>query len=547
MLSSMLDPRSAGRPPRVGPSPREQSLDRALGALVHTLKVGPAVRAPVLHDMLHRLGVLQRHPDEWEQSALYERLPWGGERMEAPAPRVPPGLDGPWPQPAELDPALYPAVLNLAASEVRDHLAHNVARYLGQIVRLTPAAAWRSLKGPRLVPIDDDRLGALLTETSIGQFVSTDLDDDDRARFHRFLTDGEAEHAKADFSFAPAEDALPGVHVAGTVTLFRRQGARWRVVAIAMGDRVFGPEDGLSWELARYFVIQGAHTRLVLTDHPRLHFATDVINAITRSILPAGHRLYALIEPHTVFTAGLNEAVIHHRRSVLLNSQREIYAPLAYTIEGIIKLVAAGRNGVPGSRAYTPYRFGEEFCGDHVPYGRYRRDWLDAYQRFAGAIVREIPPDDPHVLAWAEHIAAWLPGFPGPAEIGRGDSLARAVARYICCVSVFHSGDHHAYSAIPLSEIPWRLRVPPPSDAAPAELDLDRLVSPEDYFRHRLCHAMFFVPVIRRPLSAVRYRFRDAGALTAARELQRDTAAIDARWSGSGFPRSTEIACSVHY
>src|SRR6185295_240152 len=93
-------------------------------------------------------------------------------------------------------------------------------------------------------------------------------------------------------------------------------------LAIRVGDRVFGPEDGASFELARYFVMQGAHTRLVLTDHPRLHFATDVINAVTRSVLPAGHRLHVLIEPHTVFTAGLNAAVIHSRRSVLLNSQR---------------------------------------------------------------------------------------------------------------------------------------------------------------------------------------------------------------------------------
>jgi hypothetical protein len=310
---------------------------------------------------------------------------------------------------------------------------------------------------------------------------------------------------------------------------------------------VLGPEDGTSWQLARYFVLQGAHTRLVLTDHPRLHFATDVINAVTRSILPAGHLLHTLIEPHTVFTAGLNDAVIHHRRSVLLNSQREIYAPLAYTIEGIIKLIAAGKNGVPGSRAYTPHRFGEDFTGDHVPYGRYRRDWFDAYLRLVSAVVREIPPNDPHVQAWAAHIAPWLPGFPGPSQIAEGDTLARAVTTYICSVSVFHSGDHHAYSAIPLQEIPWRLRVPSPDREAPAELDLARLVSPEDFFRHQLCHAMFFVPVIRRPISAVRYRFRDARSIAAAKQHRRDMAELDARWSGTAFPRSTEIACSIQY
>src|SRR5262249_19092158 len=160
---------------------------------------------------------------------------------------------------------------------------------------------------------------------------------------------------------------------------------------------------------------------------------------------------------------------------------------------------------------------------------------------------REIPPDDPHVQAWAEHISAWLPGFPGPSEIAQGDTLARAVASYICSVSGFHSGDHHAYSAIPITQIPWRLRVPPPPDGTPTEQDFARLVSSEDYFRHQLCHAIFFVPVIRRPITAVRYRFRDARALAAAKELHRDMAALDARWSGAGFPRSSEIACSIQY
>lgn len=531
---------------RVGPSHDEQQLDRMLGAVINKLKIGPAIREPLLHDVLHHVGVMQQHPDEWEQSTLYDKLPWGAERLRAKRPAPPPGLDGPWPQHPELDPELYPAVLNLDSSEIRDHFLHNVARYLGQVMRLTPTFALRALAGPRAVAIDDERLAELVSETSIGQFVSTELDDDDRARFGRFLR-SDATYAKADFSFAPAEEALPGVHVAGTVTLLRREGARYRVVAIRVGDEVFGPEDGPSWQLARYFVMQGGHTRLVLISHPRLHFPMDVINAITRSVLPAGHRLYTLLEPHTVFTAGLNEAVIHHRRSVLLNNQKEIYAPLAYTIEGIVKLVSAGRNGVPGSDTFTPYRFGEDFRGEHVSYGRYRRDWFDAYRRFVGEVVAGVPSGDPHVAAWADHIAAWLPGFPTAAQIAEPGALVRALTTYICSVSVFHSGDHHGYASIPLPEIPWRLRVPPPNVAKPAALDLSSLVSREDFFRHQLCHAMFFVPIIRRSVRDVRYGFRDARAIAAAKALHGEMAQLDARWSGSWFPQSREIACSIHY
>ena len=253
------------------------------------------------------------------------------------------------------------------------------------------------------------------------------------------------------------------------------------------------------------------------------------------------------MKPHTVFTLGLNKAVIHHRRSVLLNCQQEIYTPLAYDAKGIIELAAAGRNGVAGSRRYVPYRFGDELFGEHVAYGRYRNEWHDVYQRYAAEVLRRVPAHDPHVVAWADHIHRFVPGFPSGAEITKGDTLSRAVATYICSVSVFHSGDHFSYAAIPPAAIPWRLRLPSPAMKIPHRIDPNELVTPEDHFRHLLCHSMFFVPVVRRSLAQVRYDFSDPAARAAVQGLKTNVAKLDAKWQGSGFPTSKQSACSIHY
>jgi hypothetical protein len=530
----------------VGPTHRVQQLDRMLGMLTVALKVGPAVHKSRAYPMLERLGVLQRDPASWEVSTALSELPWGAQPFKAPPAEPPIGFDGPWPQTCGLDPRLHPAVIHIEREDSHDHLRNNAARYLGQVVRLGPGFAMRARIGPRLLTLDDDALATALTSTSFGQFVSADPSEAELSAFGDRVRPG-ARHAIVDLSFVPEEHALPGVYVAGTIVLLRREAADYRLLAIKLGERVLDPSDGAAWQLARYFVMQGAHTRLVLVTHPTLHFPTDSINAITRSVLPAQHILSRLLKPHTVFTLGLNKAVIHHRRSVLLNCQQEIYTPLAYDAKGIIELSSAGRSGVPGSERYTPYRFGNELFGDHVVYGRYRNAWHDVYQRFAAELLSRLPKQDPHVIAWADHICRWVPGFPSGAEIMKGDTLARTVATYICSVSVFHSGDHFSYAAIPPAAVPWRLRAPPPSVRNPDRIDPEQLVSPEDHFRHLLCHAMFFVPVVRRALGQVRYEFSEKSARAAVDSLRTQVQRLDATWQGSGFPTSMLAACSVHY
>jgi hypothetical protein len=521
-------------------------LDRALGAVVQRLRVGPAIRRPALHRLLHRAGVLASLPEDWPDSPRLEAMPWGAGRMEAPPPNLPEGFDGPWPQAPLVDPDFYPPVLRIEQEERRAHIRNNASRYLGQVVHCTPRAAFEALRGPRLRPLDDATFVDILTGTSFGQFVTEDLEEHDREAFGPLL--GGRRCAKIDLSLAPEEHALPGVHVAPAVVLLEREPHEtYRALAIRVGGRLVLPCEGPTWEMARYFALQGAQVRMTLCTHPRLHFPSDVLRVITRSVLPAGHLLHRLLVPHTELTAGLHEAVIHHRRSTLHNSQREIYNPFPYSTEGTHAQMVAGHKGIPGRRAYAPYRFGDGLFGDHVPYGRFRRDWYELYLRFAAVVLSLLPPRDPHVRAWADHIHAWLPSFPDGEAVARPDHLASAAASYLCTVSVYHSADHHSYAAIPIDTMPWRLRAPPPAAPLPGPLDLSALVLPEDAFRHRLWARMFLAPVVIQSLRQVRYAFDHPRAREAARDLEAGMDALDGRWAHRGFPSSAQMASSLQY
>jgi hypothetical protein len=87
--------------------------------------------------------------------------------------------------------------------------------------------------------------------------------------------------------------------VAPTVSLFSRDASgRLMPLAIRVRDLLLTPEDGEAWELAKYFVLQGAVHELVLVVHPRVHLPMDTVNAISRTALPRTHLLARLLEPH---------------------------------------------------------------------------------------------------------------------------------------------------------------------------------------------------------------------------------------------------------
>jgi hypothetical protein len=523
-------------------------VERAVGKAALALKHGPVHADPKAHRWLTRLGVLHENPSSWPLAEEIAVLPWGHDPLRAPAPEMPSNVDGPWPQKPILHSDFPAPVLNIDRSDVEDHVRMNVTRFIGHVMLRTPKAAWQALRGPRIERVTDEAFESILTRTAFAQFLLPIVAPRERKAFADDLNAAPgAVFATMDFSGFAEFRPLPGVFSAPTVVLLRRRrDVDWAVVAIRCGEHVFHPEDDARWELAKFFVLQGAQFQLVFVTHPRMHFPLDAVNAITRSLLPEGHRLKRLLAPHFEFTLGLHKAVIHHQRGAVHNNQREISHGYTFEPGSMHAGVALGLTG-RGDAAYPPYSLNGVHIGTHTIYGRYRQDWYRHTLDFARKVVATLEPGDLDVTRWADAISPWVPGFPDGATIWGDDALAHTVATVIATVSVFHTADHHSYSKIPLKYLPWRLRHQPPDASEPKALDLESLLLPEDHFRAILTHRMYFKPVIRSKLCSVRYLFGSPTAREAATQFIEGMSKLDRTWAPHGFATSEEIAASVQF
>jgi len=467
-----------------------------------------------------------------------------------------PGFDGMWPQPSPWHEDLWPTLTNLDDDENAEHFRYNAARYLGQIATLTFPAAVEAARGPRVAPITDAQLAELLTETSYGQFIQLELDTASKTAFGPTIAERpESErHAVMDFTGVrpePAEAIGAGSAPAPLAVLLSydetSEGHEYRILAVALDGEVFHPEPGTTWELVKLFVLMAANYRLVLGTHGQLHFPHDIINVLTKMMMPKGHLIHRLLKPHGRFTLGLDSGVMNHARSVAHNDQVELFTPFAVGRPTIKALFAEARTGRAGNPNYAPYSYGQELIGEHSALGRYRTAWWGAYREFVSEVLSAVPADDAYVGPWADEISRYVPGFPNGAKMRDRETLVSSLALHLATVSVFHTTDHHSYSQIPRHWAPFRLRATPPSERRPTSLDMGSLVTREDYFRAYLAHRMFFKPVVIQPLSTISYPFRDAGALAAAERFAKARTALDTRWADSPFPASERIAVGIQY
>ncbi|MEN0064327.1 MAG: hypothetical protein AAGA48_19415 [Myxococcota bacterium] len=525
------------------------ALHRMLGAFVAATGVLEAKRGASYHAWLHRLRLLDRLPGSWSVESVVDTLPVIGSRPVAPCPDLPPGVTGPWPQRPVLAPGLYSPVMNLSREEEQRHLSFNVLRYLGQATTTLPRAVWKASARARLAEMNDVTFASLLQDTTYAQYICKGLDPKDLHPFRHLLRRPASEYYKVDFElFAEMQTIDPEMPQTGSVTLLERDSTgRFWPLAIQLGDRVIEPQHGPAWELARYFVLQHAATQTVVVWHPRLHFPCDAVHAITLSLLPDGHPIKRLMLPHTPLTLGLHQAVMHNHRSVFHNNQREIFAPMAYTTKAIRDAAAKGRAGIAGNRGYPEYRWGDDLLGDHVSYGHYRREWAAAFFRLCEGALAQVSSHDRAVAAWADHISAFVPGFPDSSVIFQGDTLAQAVSTWMRGVTAFHTADHYSYGRIPMKWSPLRVRAPLPHPDQTERVPVGRLVSREDRLRQVLAHELFFRPTVIYRLSEVQYDVEGGRAQHSVDRFFEEVAAIDAEWSTSSFPTSDQIGASIHY
>ncbi len=457
----------------------------------------------------------------------------------------------PWMQPSPIDQeGLAQTVLGVPEAEVREFMTAVVPRYVRTVQRYWVNAAAYALKYPGLTEVTDQDFARLLGETPFNRFLCTTLDPVDQVDFAGLFDPtllDTGRYAKLDFMSMARVASRPGLHSAPTVTLLEQRSGVWTPLAIRINGLTVEPKHRNAYELAKYFVLQGAASSFILGLHPNVHFPMDAINAVTRSILPEEHPVRLLLEQHFYTQLPLNYSVLYIDKSVVRNDQREIYTPFVGDWSSHLEMMADYHRGVPGNSARPGYRYGLDAPDVPSGPGKFLKSYFDAVLTLTTQVLRSVAKGDDDVRRWSQHLSGVVRGFPNSDEIFHGDTLARAVAFFIWDVSVLHSSDHYAYSQESINQVPLRMRVGPPKTLEMPAIDRTRLVTKEDLFRHRMARAMYFKPSVLRHLSDVEYELSEPQDQRAVRDFKERLRTIDADPKMRAYCPLDQIASSIQF
>ena len=457
----------------------------------------------------------------------------------------------PWPEHSFDHPyGQAPTVANVPAQEMADWDEY-VARYYTDNVVGTPqhptpfgiksAEFSRSMFEKNGISgyaaLDDETFRELLTEGLYSKFLGP-LDPADEELFG-VGNDGQHQYLKADFScMSLIEEPWPDTYVAPSIAVVRRrlpidQYTRWEyeLVGVALAKRdesgkyvftkdlVFDPRTHAShsaWWLAKYYVLQGAIHRINLIDHIRVHFPSDTINAITKSVLPQWHLIHQLLVPHFWLTMPVNHAVLEGDRSLINRDTWYPWSPVTASGDEVRKLIPLSWGGASycwddaSNSAYPRYYFSLDPNSAPDPkqpsrsiptyvglqasrFAVFQREYFDPILHFARGVVGTLPepaanPEQDHVLwlelqRWAHEISKLVPGFPDQHAIRNKDTLAATCAMIIWNASIVHSSDHSSlHVMIDTKPVPFILRVrPPESNATKVEVTIAQALGEKGY------------------------------------------------------------------
>lgn len=458
---------------------------------------------------------------------------------------------GPWPQPSPDHPhGKAPAVVHIPKEEQRRWNRKIGARYVRTLLTCWPRAAWQAVRRPHYDALDHEAFEKVMLEGIYTRFLVHTLDPIDEERFAALLAEAGPDTRFHKMDFTPIGDVkpLPGMFVAATVVLVRRDGdGPMRIVGVHINGMVLRPSDP-AFELAKYFVLQGAAYGILFTVHPNLHFPFDTVNAITKSAVPVKHPMFQLLEPHLAFQLALNNAVLNEPASVIAENPRVPYAPFtARATDGMMAFFVAGYHGIVGNSAYPPYDYVER---PHQTEGSYNA-FLDAYYppflAFARAVCEHIDKHDPIVVDWVTWIRQWIRGFGESPDLpsdpavpfdifDHEDRLPAVLAGFMWDVTVAHATDHQVFGHdIGVYRHCLRLRVPPPT-RPDQTFDASALVRRRDLFRAHLAEEMFFVPHTVTALLDVAYGFESPELQEAARQFKQALHDVESRQRAAGGP-----------
>lgn len=477
---------------------------------------------------------------------------------------------GPWPQPATAHPfGEAPQVLHVPKEEVKDWQRHIGRRYTRDLLTRWPAAM-RYANQHRDTPVPDDTLFAhYMLRTLYTRFLyrlpkpgeANAHDERDLASFAPVMASSGPGTVwwRMDFSAMEVVTPIPGTHVASTVVLVREDDgqASRRVVAIRVGRHLFTPDDGVNWDLAKMFALQGAAYHVLFVVHPALHFPMDSVNAITKTAVPRAHPIFQTLFPHTRFTLPLDHGVLEGKGSVVnKNAVATIYDPLTGDADkGLRGLFAAGYSGyAPGgveNPAYPRFCFR---CGPpRIPsdYGTFLEAYFEAIEEFTTAVAvahHRRHPKDEVVYSWAAWVGAHLRGLPDAKDVTEDPRiLGRVMGRFLFDVSVGHGTDHQDFSmSIPTHHKYLRIRVRPPVPGRRDAFSPRDVMTWGDLVRAALCERMFFAPTTVTRLISTQYQYRDETMRAAANQLRQQLKAAHASVPHVYMPLD-ELPASIQY
>lgn len=457
---------------------------------------------------------------------------------------------GPWPQPQPAHPfGFAPGVVHIPKNEIRHWNRTTGLRYTRTVLTYWPVAAWYAWTHRSLEPLSDEQYEEYITHSALSKFISNELNEPERSKcpqneklryFAEFMKkEPNQSWWVSDFTLVKdlKKMTYPGVYVEPTIALFKGPlvNGKRKAVAIYFPENklMLTPEDGNAWELAKYFVMQGASLRISLSAHANLHFPYDSINAITKSALPKDSVLLRLLLPHLELSLELNHNVLNSKNSPVQNPHNMPYAALPSDANGLMTLFLYGYHGMlndpsedaQGNLIFNPsypmYEYQMEPRFFHSDYGTFLMAYYDVINGFIHKVVEQIPEKEyEDIMVWADYVKHWVPKFPAGHEIfvstnsgvkfrnyEEENILAKAISSIVWDLSIGHAADHYNYSTININHMPFCIRVPPPTSKNIPPLDRKAMVTWWDIFKHKYERQMFFVARNVTLLKDVRYNF----------------------------------------
>lgn len=428
---------------------------------------------------------------------------------------------GPWPQPSPQRPfGLAPGVLHVPMVE-RVAWWFGVGFRIGaQIAYMTPVAAIQSLLHRVRDFVDEPTFQRLMTSSCYQKFFAT-LDPPDQADFAAYITDPSAQYFKSEFTAITNVKPYKGMYIAPTTSLIRFKNNQLEVLAVRVTDvtknppvtLVVDPTHTNTWNLTKFFVLQGAAYSMLFTEHPNLHFPFDSINAVTKTSVPTDHLIYKLLKPHLAYELELDREVLQSRTTVITNWRPTIYAPFTADLkDGLLDFFTAGYSGVPGNSAYPKYSFRLQpkpilADGD---YGKFLNRYYDTILDFTKKVAAKIPAGDEYTSHWANYNSQWIAGFPPAPQIFQGDTLAEVLAGIMWDMSVGHAVDHNAFSFDVTPEQKFlRIHLKPPDSLTMQPANPKKVATWWDGLKLRIAHKVFFETHTITKLATTRYHFGD--------------------------------------